>query len=53
MTDGGKPGKPTTGFPPFPPSLEIRNNGGFPHSHSFDDELSYIKVKPKNLTSNH
>jgi hypothetical protein len=42
MTDAGKPGKPTTGFPPFPLSLEIRNNSGFPHSHSFDDELSYI-----------
>jgi hypothetical protein len=40
-------------FPPFPPSLEIRKNGGFPHSHSVDDELSYLiyKVKPKNLTS--
>jgi hypothetical protein len=53
MTDGGKGGKPVVGFPGFPPSLEIRNNGGFPHFHSFDDELSYIKVKPKKLTSNH
>jgi hypothetical protein len=53
MMGGGKPGKPTTGFPPFPPPLEIRKSGGFPHSHSFDDEFSYIKVKPKNLTSNH
>lgn len=43
------------GFPPFPPSLEIRNNSGFPHSHSSDDDFSYIKVKPKNLalTLNH
>ena len=23
MPDGGKPGNPKAGFPPFPPSLEI------------------------------
>jgi transposase InsO family protein len=35
MPAGGKPGNPTPGFPPFPPSLEIA--GRFPHSHSPDD----------------
>src|SRR6266851_3906217 len=32
MAAGGKPGNPTTGFPPFPPSLEIATR--FPHSHT-------------------
>jgi hypothetical protein len=53
MTDGGKPGKPTTGFPPFPLSLEIRKSSGFPHSPSFEDDSSLYKVKPKNLDLNH
>jgi hypothetical protein len=34
MTVRGKPGKPKTGFPPFPPPLEIPER--FPHSHRFD-----------------
>jgi hypothetical protein len=29
-----KPGNPTPGFPPFPPSLEIAAR--FPHSHTHD-----------------
>ena len=40
MTVRGKPGKPKSGFPPFPPPLEIASR--FPHSHSFDDCL-YIR----------
>ena len=35
MTDYGKPGKPTTGFPRFPQSLEI--TARFPHSLHPDD----------------
>ncbi len=35
MTARGKPGNPTIGFPPFPPSLEIAAR--FPHSHTHDD----------------
>jgi putative transposase len=35
MPAGGKPGNPTAGFPPFPPSLEIAAR--FPHSHTHDD----------------
>jgi putative transposase len=35
MPAGGKPGNPTAGFPPFPPSLEIAVR--FPHSHTHDD----------------
>ncbi len=31
MTRGGKREKPETGFPPFPPRLEIAAR--FPHSH--------------------
>jgi hypothetical protein len=53
MTDGGKPGKPTTGFPPFPLSLEIRKSSGFPHSPSFEGDSSLYKVKLKNLDLNH
>ena len=37
MPDRGKPGNPTPGFPPFPPSLEIAAR--FPHSHTHDDSL--------------
>jgi hypothetical protein len=44
MTVPGKPGKPKTGFPLYPPSLEIAAR--FPHSHRSDDS-SYIKVRPK------
>src|SRR5271167_3145141 len=44
MTGGGKPGKPKSGFPPFPPPLEIALR--FPHSHSFNDSL-YIKGEVK------
>src|ERR1019366_3371133 len=44
MTGGGKPGKPKSGFPPFPPPLEIALR--FPHSHSFNDSL-YIKGEAK------
>ncbi len=40
MTVRGKPGKPKSGFPPFPTALEIASR--FPHSHSFDDCL-YIR----------
>src|SRR5580700_8660642 len=40
MTVRGKPGKPKTGFPPFPPPLEIAAR--FPHSHRFDSS-SYIR----------
>jgi len=33
MPDGGKPGNPTSGFPPFPPSLEIAVAiSTFPHA---------------------
>jgi len=39
MTVRGKPGKPTPGFPPFPPPLEIAPR--FPHSHRFDDFFLY------------
>jgi transposase InsO family protein len=44
MTVPGKPGKPKTGFPLYPPSLEIAAR--FPYSHRSDDS-SYIKVRPK------
>src|SRR5580692_1250908 len=40
MTVRGKPGKPKTGFPPFPPPLEIAAR--FPHSQRFDSS-SYIR----------
>ena len=36
MTGRGKRGKPNTGFPLFPPPLEIAAR--FPHSHRLDDE---------------
>src|ERR1700746_3213696 len=39
MTVRGKPGKPTPGFPLFPPPLEIAAR--FPHSHRFDDCFLY------------
>ncbi len=45
MPAGGKPGNPKTGFPPFPPSLEIA--GRFPHSHRLDDSL---KINPERKT---
>jgi hypothetical protein len=45
MTVRGKPGKPKTGFPPFPPPLEIPE--GFPHSHRFDC-CPYIRTKNNN-----
>src|SRR5436305_12312388 len=35
MTGRGRRGKPTPGFPPRPPPLEIAAR--FPHSHSRDD----------------
>jgi hypothetical protein len=35
MPDGGKPGSPRAGFPPFPPSLEIAMR--FPHFHTHDE----------------
>jgi hypothetical protein len=40
MTVHGKPGKPTPGFPLFPPTLEIAAR--FPHSHRLDDLFLYI-----------
>src|SRR6185437_5834112 len=40
MTVHGKPGKPTAGFPLFPPTLEIAAR--FPHSHRLDDWFLYI-----------
>jgi hypothetical protein len=45
MTAGGKPGNPKTGFPPFPPSLEIAER--FPHFHRLDDSLI---IKPERKT---
>ena len=43
MTGRGKRGKPNTGFPLFPPPLEIARR--FPHSHRLDDESL---VRPSN-----
>ena len=43
MTGRGKRGKPNTGFPLFPPPLEIAAR--FPHSHRLDDESL---VRPSN-----
>jgi hypothetical protein len=40
----GKPGKPTTGFPPFPPPLEIAPR--FP-SHSSGDDCYFCEDKAK------
>jgi hypothetical protein len=54
MTAGGKPGKPNNRF--FHPSHLPWKSATTADSHisnSFDNELSYIEVKPKNLTSNH
>jgi hypothetical protein len=59
MPARGKPGKPKAGFPPFPPSLESRKDGGFPHSHSFDDWSLYkerlskagLTAEPKTVNS--
>ena len=45
MTDGGKPGNPTAGFPPFPPSLEIAAR--FPHFHRLGDESLVSEIKPQ------
>ena len=39
MTGRGKRGKPKTGFPPFPPPLEIAPR--FPHSHRLDYEFLF------------
>ena len=39
MPDGGKPGNPNPGFPPFPPSLEIAAR--FPHSHTHDSSYNH------------
>ena len=36
MTGRGKRGKPNSGFPLFPPPLEIAPR--FPHSHRLDDD---------------
>jgi hypothetical protein len=46
MTLGGKRGNPNTGFPLFPPSLEIAPR--FPHSHRHDD--GFILVQAINCT---
>src|ERR1051325_5419483 len=49
MTDGGKHGNPKSGFPPFPPSLEIALR--FPHSHRLDDPYNHrrdSKTESKN-----
>jgi hypothetical protein len=43
MTVRGKPGKPTAGFPPFPPPLEIALR--FPHSNSSDGPRKSVKPK--------
>jgi hypothetical protein len=43
MTACGKPGKPKTGFPSFPPPLEIAAR--FPHSHSSDDSTHTSRPK--------
>ena len=47
MTDYGKSGKPNTGFPLFPQSLEIAAR--FPHSHSRGDDslIAISKNKPR------
>ena len=47
MPGRGKRGKPTTGFPLFPPPLEIAAR--FPHSHRPDEAVE--KWKSKNRIS--
>jgi len=44
MTGGGKRGKPQSGFPLFPPPLEIVTR--FPHSHRLDDETLDSETEP-------
>jgi hypothetical protein len=45
MPDGGHRGKPTPGFPPCPPPLEIATR--FPHSHSLGDDRRWKSGNPK------
>ena len=44
MTGRGKRGKPKSGFPLFPPPLEIATR--FPHSHRPDDDVSISDPEP-------
>ena len=48
MTKDGKPGKPKTGFPPFPPFLEIAMR--FPQCRRSGDETDG-KVENQNQVS--
>ena len=45
MTGGGKRGKLQSGFPLFPPPLEIAAR--FPHSHRIDDEVPLARHEPR------
>jgi len=45
----GKHGKPKSGFPPFPPPLEIRENGGIPTFPPLRRRFLIYKFRQKNL----
>jgi hypothetical protein len=51
MPGRGKRGKPRSGFPPFPPPLEIAPR--FPHSHRLDGDAVSSGLNPKERSPAH
>jgi hypothetical protein len=52
MTVRGKPGKPKTGFPPFPPPLEIPRNRRDSHISTASAVVLYLQAKLKTCPEN-